>query len=91
MIAFAASRIADGKEPIRSEIREHLKGRTEALSEVGEDLAVELLARGLPVRDIEDAFPEPRQGRERPAVAVEDGSLGDRRAVVPRLSGVLPA
>jgi putative transposase len=38
--------------PFRSEIREHLKGRTQAL----EDLAVELLARGLSVRDIEDAF-----------------------------------
>ncbi|MER9452002.1 transposase, partial [Mesorhizobium sp. M0254] len=39
-------------EPFRSEIREHLKGRSEAL----EDLAVELLPRGLSVRDIEDAF-----------------------------------
>ena len=39
-------------ELFRSEIREHLKGRTQAL----EDLAVELLARGLSVRDIEDAF-----------------------------------
>ena len=39
-------------EPFRSEIRGHLKGRTEAL----EGLAVELLARGLSVRDIEDAF-----------------------------------
>ncbi|ANN60724.1 hypothetical protein EFV37_31765 [Mesorhizobium loti] len=36
--------------PFRSEIRDHLKGRTEALE------AVELLARGLSVRDIEDAF-----------------------------------
>jgi len=52
MIPFAAPQIADGKEPFRSEIRQHLKGRTEAL----EDLAVELLARGLSVRDIEDAF-----------------------------------
>jgi hypothetical protein len=52
MIPFAAPQIADSKEPFRSEIRQHLKGRTEAL----EDLAVELLARGLSVRDIEDAF-----------------------------------
>ncbi len=52
MIPFSAPQIADGKEPFRSEIRQHLKGRTEAL----EDLAVELLARGLSVRDIEDAF-----------------------------------
>ncbi|MEZ5857598.1 MAG: hypothetical protein R3D28_01085 [Geminicoccaceae bacterium] len=35
-----------------------------------EDLAIELLARGLSVRDIEEAFKD-----ERPAVAVEDGSL----------------
>ena len=52
MIPFSAPQIADSKEPFRSEIRQHLKGRTEAL----EDLAVELLARGLSVRDIEDAF-----------------------------------
>lgn len=52
MIPFSAPQIADSKEPFRSEIRQHLQGRTEAL----EDLAVELLARGLSVRDIEDAF-----------------------------------
>jgi putative transposase len=52
MIPFSAPQIADSKEPFRSEIRQHFKGRTEAL----EDLAVELLARGLSVRDIEDAF-----------------------------------
>ena len=43
-----------GDEPSRSEIRESLKGRTRAL----EDPAVEHLARGLSVRDIEDAFRE---------------------------------
>jgi transposase-like protein len=52
MIEYAAPQIAGRDEPFRSEIREHLKGRTQAL----EDLAVELLARGLSVRDIEDAF-----------------------------------
>jgi transposase-like protein len=52
MISFSAPQIADSEEPFRSEIRQHLKGRTEAL----EDLAIELLARGLSVRDIEDAF-----------------------------------
>ncbi|MCH5376448.1 MAG: IS256 family transposase [Planctomycetes bacterium] len=52
MMAFSVPQIAGRDEPFRSEIREHLKGRTEAL----EDLAVELLARGLSVRDIEDAF-----------------------------------
>jgi putative transposase len=39
-------------EPFVSEIRENLTGRTQAL----EDLAVELYARGLSTRDIEDAF-----------------------------------
>jgi transposase-like protein len=52
MIEYAAPQIAGRDEPFRLEIREHLKGRTQAL----EDLAVELLARGLSVRDIEDAF-----------------------------------
>ena len=52
MIDYSAPQIAGRDEPFRSEIREHLKGRTEAL----ENLAVELLARGLSVRDIEDAF-----------------------------------
>ncbi len=51
-IEYAAPQIAGRDEPFRSEIRDHLKGRTQAL----EDLAVELLARGLSVRDIEDAF-----------------------------------
>lgn len=51
-IDYAAPQIAGREVPFRSEIREHLKGRTQAL----EDLAVELLARGLSVRDIEDAF-----------------------------------
>ena len=49
---YAAPQIAGREEPFRSEIRETLKGRTQAL----EDLAVELLPRGLSVRDIEDAF-----------------------------------
>ena len=38
--------------PFRSELRDHLKGHSEGL----EDLAIEMLARGLSVRDIEDAF-----------------------------------
>jgi putative transposase len=52
LIDYSAPQIAGRDEPFRSEIRENLKGRTQAL----EDLAVELLARGLSVRDIEDAF-----------------------------------
>ncbi|MBX6330121.1 MAG: transposase [Pseudolabrys sp.] len=39
-------------EPFRSGIRGHRKGRTQGL----EDLAIEMLAGGLSVRDIEDAF-----------------------------------
>jgi transposase-like protein len=51
-IEFSAPQVAGRDEPFRSAIREHARGRTEAL----EDLAVEMLARGLSVRDIEDAF-----------------------------------
>ena len=51
-VDYAAPQISGRDEPFRSEIRESLKGRTQAL----EDLAVEMLARGLSVRDIEDAF-----------------------------------
>ena len=49
---YSAPQIAGREEPYRSAIREHLKGRTQGL----EDLAIEMLARGLSVRDIEDAF-----------------------------------
>ncbi len=52
LIEFAAPQIAGRDAPFRSQVRDHLKGRTGAL----EGLAVELLARGLSVRDIEDAF-----------------------------------
>jgi transposase-like protein len=51
-IAFSVPQVAGRDEPFRSEVREHARGRTEAL----EELAVEMLARGLSVRDIEDAF-----------------------------------
>lgn len=49
---YSAPQVAGKPEPYHSAIREHLKGQTQAL----EDLAIELLARGLSVRDIEDAF-----------------------------------
>ena len=51
-VEFAAPQVRDTPEPFVSEIRENLTGRTQAL----EDLAVELYARGLSTRDIEDAF-----------------------------------
>ena len=47
----ADGHIGGRDEPFRSEIREHAKGRAGAL----EDFAVEMLARALSVRDIEDA------------------------------------
>ncbi len=52
MVEFAAPQLRDTPEPFISAIRQNLAGRTEAL----EDLAVELYARGLSTRDIEDAF-----------------------------------
>jgi putative transposase len=51
-IEYCAPQVAGREEPYRSAIREHLKGHTQAL----EELAIEMLARGLSVRDIEDAF-----------------------------------
>jgi transposase-like protein len=51
-IEYSAPQVAGREEPYRSAIREHLKGHTRAL----EELAIEVLARGLSVRDIEDAF-----------------------------------
>jgi putative transposase len=52
LIEYAVPQVAGREEPFRSRIAGHLKGRSEAL----EDLAIEMLARGLSVRDIEDAF-----------------------------------
>ncbi len=51
-IEYSAPQVAGLEQPFRSALRSHLKGHTEAL----EGLAVEMLARGLSVRDIEDAF-----------------------------------
>jgi len=50
MVEFSAPQVRDTPEPFVSAIRENLAGRTQAL----EDL--ELYARGLSTRDIEDAF-----------------------------------
>jgi putative transposase len=51
-LEYSAPQVAGLEQPFRSALRDHLKGHTEAL----EGLAVEMLARGLSVRDIEDAF-----------------------------------
>ena len=48
---YSAPQVAGLEQPFRSALRDHLRGHTEAL----EGLAVEMLARGLSVRDIEDA------------------------------------
>ena len=52
IIDYSAPQVAGAGAPFRSELRAQLKGNSEAL----EDLAIEMLARGLSVRDIEDAF-----------------------------------
>jgi putative transposase len=51
-LEYSAPQVAGLAQPFRSALRDHLKGHTEAL----ESLAVEMLARGLSVRAIEDAF-----------------------------------
>ncbi len=51
-VEYAVPQVSDRGEPFRSRIREQLPGRTAAL----EDLAVEMYARGLSTRDIEEAF-----------------------------------
>lgn len=51
-VEYAAPQVVGRDETFRSELRDHLKGYREAL----EDLAIEMLAHGLSVRDIEDAF-----------------------------------
>jgi hypothetical protein len=71
-VEYAAPQIAGREEPFRSEIREHPRGRPRGL----EDLAVELPAGGLSVRDIEGAFKdESRRPRaDYPEFATRDPS-----------------
>jgi len=52
MMELSVPQVRDTPAPFVSTIRESLAGRTQAL----EDLAVELYARGLSTRDIEDTF-----------------------------------
>ena len=72
-IDYSAPQISGREKPFRSEIREHLKGRTEAL----ETLAVELLARGLSVRDIEDAFRDEEKSNPSQIVVLDIGHRKD--------------
>jgi transposase-like protein len=59
MVEYAAPQVRDAAEPFASAIRANLAGRTGAL----EDLAIELYARGLSTRDIEDTFTD-EKGRK---------------------------
>jgi putative transposase len=51
-IDYATPLVAGTAEPLRSELRQHLTSHREAL----ESLVIEMLARGLSERNIEDAF-----------------------------------
>ena len=68
MVEFSTPQVRDTAEPFVSAIRENLGGRTKAL----EDLAVELYARGLSTRDIEDAFKDERGRRLLSRAAVSE-------------------
>ena len=70
-IAYAAPQVADRDVSFRSALRDGSQGRTEAL----EDLAVELFARGLSMRDLAEVFTD------------GDGRTLLSRAAVSRCSG----
>jgi len=72
LMEYSAPQIAGRDEPFRSRIREHLKGHTQGR----EDLAIEMLARGLSVRDIEDVFKDENGGLLLSKTAVSQ--LGER-------------
>jgi transposase-like protein len=57
-IDYLAPQVSGTDAPFRSELRAHLKGHSEEL----DNLTIEMLARGLSVRDIEDTFKD-EQGR----------------------------
>ncbi len=65
---YAAPQVRETPEPFVSGVRAALSGRTQAL----EDLAVELYARGLSTRDIEDAFTDQRGRRLMSRAAVSE-------------------
>ena len=68
MVEYAAPQLRDTAEPFVSAVREHLAGRTEAL----EELAIELYARGLSTRDIEDTFTDEKGRRLLSRAAVSE-------------------
>ena len=65
---YGAPQVRETPEPFVSGVRAALSGRTQAL----EDLAVELYARGLSTRDIEDAFTDERGRRLLSRAAVSE-------------------
>ncbi len=72
------SQIAGRDAPFRSVIREHLKGHTQAL----EDLAIEMLARGLSVRLRKITAPVAEHGSnpgQSDPDKVPDGTIEPRR------------
>ena len=67
-VEYAAPQVRETPEPFVSGVRSALSGRTQAL----EDLAIELYARGLSTRDIEDAFTDERGRRLLSRAAVSE-------------------
>ncbi len=68
MVEYAAPQVRATSEPFVSAVRENLAGRTGAL----EDLAIELYARGLSTRDIEDTFTDEKGRRLLSRAAVSE-------------------
>ena len=67
-VEYSAPQVRDTSEPFISKVRAALSGRTREL----ERLAVELYARGLSTRDIEDAFTDETGGRLLSRAAVSE-------------------
>ena len=67
-VEYAAPQVRETPEPFVSGVRVALSGRTQAL----EDLSVELYARGLSTRDIENAFTDERGRRLLSRAAVSE-------------------
>jgi putative transposase len=84
-VDYSAPQVRDTPEPFVSKVRSALSGRTEEL----ERLAVELYARGLSTRDIEDTAHVHR--RARASTSVAGGGERDHRAAVGGIRGLLQA
>ena len=82
MVDYSAPQLRDMSEPFVSSVRAALSGRTREL----ERLAVELYARGLSARDIEDRFTDDGQ-----TASVAGGGERDYRTAVGRVRRLLQA